>query len=130
MALSNKRYSPRQHDEAAIEVLALQDYAKYRKHDYDYLPAKMYNSSEDGLYFEIDRAIKPGLNVSVKLATPAAAMPQKAYPVYYGRVAWCKKIGEAKQRFGIGIHILRKVIQAKVESSRFAATGTAYPRDL
>ena len=65
MANTNRRHSPRQNEEATIQILMTPDYFTDPKDRRDFIPVKMHNQSEDGLYIEIDRALKPGLNVSM-----------------------------------------------------------------
>ena len=36
-----------------------------------------------------------------------------------GQVIWCNEIDDSISRFGIGVKILRKVVQANVLTSRF-----------
>ena len=70
MAESNRRHFPRQNKEATVQVLITPDYSKGRKDNFDSIPAKMCNQSENGLYVEIDRALEPGSSVIIKMVAP------------------------------------------------------------
>jgi len=117
MANTNRRHFLRQHEEATIQVLFTQDDSTALK-DSDSIPVKMYNQSENGLYIEIDRALQPGSNVSFKMVAPERDRAEDAYFIYDGRVIWCKKVNDKNSRFGVGIKILNKLVQAKVLTSR------------
>jgi len=45
--------------------------------------------------------------------------PEEAHYMRDGQVIRCEKIDDATSRFGVGIKILRKVIQARVLTSWF-----------
>ena len=119
MANTNRRHFPRQNEEATIQVLISPDHFADLKNGKDFIPVKMYNQSEDGLYIEIDRALRTGSNVSFKMVAPGKDRPENAYFMHDGRVVWCKKVDEKTSRFGVGVKILSKVVQAEVLTSRF-----------
>jgi len=119
MAITNRRHFPRQKEEATIQVLMTPEDFTALKDRHDFIPVKMYNQSEGGLYIEIDRALQPGSNVSIKMVTPERAHPEDAYFMHDGRVIWCKKVDDKTSRFGVGVKILCKVVQAEVLTSRF-----------
>ena len=123
MAESNRRHFSRQNEEATIQVLITPDDPEDRKDSCDSIPVKMCNQSEDGLYIEIDRALQPGSNVSIKIVAPEGDNPEDAYYMNNGRVIWCKKVDGETSRFGVGLKILRKVVRAEVLTSRFGQTG-------
>ena len=118
MANTNRRHFPRQNEEATIQVLITPDYFADPKDKRDFIPVKMYNQSEDGLYIEIDRALQPGSNVSIKMVAPERDHPEDAYFMHDGRVIWCKKVDDKTSRFGVGVKILTKVVRAEVLTSR------------
>jgi len=118
MANTNRRHFSRQNKEATIQVLLTPDYFADPKDRRDFIPVKMYNQSEDGLYIEIDRALQPGSNVSIKMVAPERDHTEDAYFMHDGRVIWCKKVDDKTSRFGVGIKILCKVVQAEVLTSR------------
>jgi hypothetical protein len=118
MAKTNRRHFPRQDEEATIQVLITPDYSADPKDRHDSIPVKMYNQSEDGLYMEINRALKPGSNVSIKMVAPEGDEIEDAYYLHDGRVIWCKKVDDETSRFGVGVKILRKVVRAEVLTSR------------
>ncbi|MEJ2657472.1 MAG: PilZ domain-containing protein [Desulfobacterales bacterium] len=117
MVIANRRHSPRQYEEATIQILFPPDDSTVFK-DSDSIPVKMYNQSENGLYIEMDRALQPGSTFSFKMVDPEREHPENAYFIYDGQVIWCKKIDERTSRFGIGIKILSKAVQAEVLTSR------------
>ena len=82
-------------------------------------PAKIVNQSNNGLYIEIVRDLQPGSNVRIKMDPPNGYHPEEAHYMRDGRVMRCEKVDDAAFRFGVGIKILRKVIQARVLTSRF-----------
>lgn len=118
MDRTNRRYFPRQNEHATIQVLMTPNVAADAKDKRDFVPVKMYNQSEDGLYIEIDRALKPGSNVGIKMVAPEKDRPEDAYFMHDARVIWCKKIDDKTSRFGVGVKILCKVVQAEVLTSR------------
>lgn len=79
----------------------------------------MVNQSDNGLYIEIDRDLQTGSNVRIKMVSPEGYPPEKAYYVRDGQIIWCEKVDGTTSRFGVGIKILRKVIQTRVLTSRF-----------
>ena len=115
----DRRHSPRQRKEATIKVLLIPDDLKGRKNTCDLIPAKIVNQSDNGLYIEIDRDLQPGSNVRIKMVPPEEYHPEEAYYLCDGRVIRCEEVADATSRFGVGINILRKVIQAQVLTSRF-----------
>ncbi len=115
----DRRDSPRQGKETTIKVLLIPDHLKGRKNRCDLIPAKMVNQSDNGLYIEIDRDLQPGSNVRIKMVSPEVYYPEEAYYLCDGRVTRCEKVADPTPRFGVGIKILRKVIQAQVLTSRF-----------
>jgi hypothetical protein len=119
MAESNRRHFPRQKAEDTLQVLLIPDDLEGSKDSCDIIPAKMVNQSNSGLYIEIDCDLQPGSNVRIKMVSPEGYYPEEAHYMRDGRVIRCEKVADATSRFGIGIKILRKVIQARVLTSRF-----------
>jgi hypothetical protein len=60
-----------------------------------------------------------GLNVRIRIASPEGYHPEKAYYIIDGRVVRCEKVNDEKSRFGLGIQILHKTIEAHIQESRF-----------
>jgi len=114
MAESNRRQFPRQNEETTIQVLMTPDDFVDPKDRPDFIPVKMYNQSEDGLYIEIDRALQPGSSVSIKMVAPEEDHPEDAYYMHNTRVVWCAKVDDETSRFGIGVKILRSIVRAEV----------------
>jgi hypothetical protein len=119
MAESNRRHFPRQKAEDTLQVLLIPDDFEGHKDSCDLIPAKMVNQSNTGLYIEIDRDLQPGTNVRIKMVPPNGYHTEEAHYMHDGRVMRCEKVDDATFRFGVGIKILRKVIQARVLTSRF-----------
>lgn len=119
MTETNRRGFPRQDGEATIQVLITLEDSKDWKDGCDLIPVTMYNQSTGGLCIEIDRALHPGSNVSLKMVSPEEDHPEDAHYIFDGRVIWCKKVNGETSRFGVGIKILRRVVQADVLTSRF-----------
>ena len=114
-----RRHSSRQIKKAAIQVLPAPDNPEGRRGSIDSIPGKMCDQSDEGVYIEIDRALKPGSNVRLEMIPQHSANPVGAYFVRDGRVVRCENVDEKKSRFGVGIKILRKVVNAPILSSRF-----------
>lgn len=119
MAESNQRHYPRHSEETAIQVYLAPDYFQGRYDRCELMPAKICNQSEEGLNIEIDRALQPGSNVNIKIVESEGVRPGNAYYGRDGLVVWCKKVDGETPRFGVGIKILRKVVQSDVLTSRF-----------
>ena len=78
----------------------------------NYRPAKMYNTSLNGMYFESERALQPESDICIKRATHLSEAPEpevcKACPCR-GRVKWCEKINKSGiSCYGIGLQYLAK----------------------
>jgi len=119
MAEFNRRHFPRQNAADTIQVLLIPDDFEGFKDSCELIPAKMVNQSDNGLYIEIDRDLMPGSNVRIKMVSPEGYYPEEAHYMRDGRVIRCEKVADPTPRFGVGIKILRKVIQAQVLTSRF-----------
>ncbi|MGD1975066.1 MAG: hypothetical protein PVH85_22095 [Desulfobacterales bacterium] len=115
----NRRQFPRQNAEEIIQIILASDDPKGHKDSPDLIPAKMRNQSDEGFYIEIDRALIPGSNVRIKMVPPNGYHPEEAHYMRDGRIIRCEKVADTTSRFGVGIKILRKVIQARVLTSRF-----------
>ena len=83
------------------------------------IPGRIMNKSDNGLYIEVDRYLKPGQNIRVQLTYQPDSSLDKACYIRDGMVIWCKEIDGPNTSFGAGIKILRKFIQAPVLTSRF-----------
>ena len=119
MAVTNRRSTPRRIEEAAIQVLQAIGGTGRNRERIDLIPGRMLNNSRDGMYIETDRALEPGSNVSIKMVSPEGRQQDTAYYRRDGQVIWCRQFDNRIARFGIGIKILRKVVQADVLTSRF-----------
>ena len=115
----DRRHSPRQRKDATIEVLLIPVDLEDRTDRRAFIPARLVNQSHNGLYIEIDRGLQSGSNVRIKMVSPKGPHPEEAYYMRDGQVIWCEKVEDTSSRFGVGIKILRKVIQTHVLTSRF-----------
>jgi hypothetical protein len=76
----------------------------------NYCPAKMYNPSLNGMYFESQRALQPESDICIKSVTHLSEEPEPE--VYEGcpcraRVKWCEKFNKRDiPCYGIGIQYL------------------------
>ena len=119
MVETNRRHSPRQNEDATIQVLLALDDSRGGQDHCGLIPVKMGNQSQEGLYIETDRALEPGSNVSIKMVSPEGDHPENAYYMRDGQVVWCKIFDDRTPRFGVGVKFLRKVVRADVLTSRF-----------
>jgi hypothetical protein len=83
-------------------------YANYDTENYYH--AKMYNSGLGGMYFESERAIKPGSEICIKMVNyPSVESGPESFKAYRARVKWCKKTRKTGSScYGIGIQYLAK----------------------
>lgn len=119
MADTNRRLSPRQEAQIAIQVLLNPGASKGDARNLNLIPGKMRNHSRDGLYIETDRTLEPGSNISIKIVPPEDYLPENPYYMRDGRVIWCHRVDDRKSLFGAGVKVLRKFVQADVLTSRF-----------
>jgi len=120
MVETNRRHSPRQNEDATIQLILSAKHASPGRGQSESMPVKMGNHSQEGLYIETRRALEPGSNVRIKMVSPEGEHLENAYFMRDGQVIWCKRVGARRPpRFGVGIKILRKVVQADVLTSRF-----------
>ena len=115
----DRRNSPRQRKEVNIQVLLISDFSNDHKKSCDLIPVKMLNQSENGLCIEINRYLMSGSTVRIKIAFQQDSCIEEAYYLRDGLVRWCEMVVAQGARFGAGIRILRKVVQAPVLTSRF-----------
>ncbi len=119
MTVSNRRQFSRQTTETAVQVYLTAENSKKRKNNGEFIPVTICNQSDNGVYLEIDRALKPGSNICIKMVAPERRRSEDAYFMRDAQVVWCKKVDDEASRFGAGAKILRKVVQADVLTSRF-----------
>jgi hypothetical protein len=119
MAVSNRRHFPRKREDAVVQLLIARDPGESQTENIRFIPVKKYNESEEGLYLEVGYALDPGANVCIKMISPDVDSRDEAYRIFYGRVIWCKALDNEKQRFGMGVKIVEKAVQARILSSRF-----------
>ena len=119
MAETNRRQSPRQTTQSEVQAFFTADMSKSPNACDDFVPVSMRNQSDNGLYIEVHHAIEPGSNISIKMVAPEEQRSENPYYIRDGQVVWCKKVDDRSSLFGVGIKILRKVVQADVLTSRF-----------
>ena len=83
-------------------------YADYKTDNY--IDAKMFNYSQDGMYFEIARDLQPGTDIYIEMVNYLPDTPgPEAYKAYKAEVRWHKeKQKKSTLRYGIGIQYLDK----------------------
>lgn len=114
-----KRRYARQDREAVIQLLIWPDDHRERGKDDTFIPVRMANLSEDGVYIEMERALPAGSAVSLKMSAPDDTLAGDAYYMNHGRVKWCRPLQGSKGRYGIGVKIVEQVVQADVRSPHF-----------
>jgi hypothetical protein len=119
MVATNRRIFPRHDVQASVQVLMAAEGSQQDPENVRMVSGKIYNQSRDGLYIETDRILEPGANVSIKMVSPQENHPENAYFIRDGQVIWCQKVEDGAACFGVGVKILRKVVQADVLTSRF-----------
>ena len=83
-------------------------YADYETDNY--IDAKMFNYSHNGMYFEIDRDLKPGTDIYIEMVNYLPDEPgPEAYKAYKASVRWRRKTQkQGALRYGVGIEYLDK----------------------
>lgn len=78
-------------------------------------PGRIVNAGEQGVCVETGLALEPGTTVSIEIAAPDGALRETVSRIHRGKVIWCRsrETGRGK-RFGAGIEIAEKVMQAKI----------------
>ena len=76
----------------------------------NYYNAKVYNSSQGGVYFESERALQPESDICIKMVTHSSEEPgSEACKAFRARVKWCEKRNKGGiSCYGIGIQYLAK----------------------
>jgi len=81
----------------------------------DPIPGRIVNAGKEGVCVESGQALEPGKTVCIELITPDGALRETVSRLRRGRVIWCRSLETGRgRRFGAGIEILEKVIQAKI----------------
>jgi len=119
MVKPNRRQFPRQSQHASAQISMAPKASNKPEDKRDLIPATICNQSREGICIEVGRALTPGLNISIRMISSERHQPQDAYYTRDGLVIWCKKFADKMPRFGVGVKILRKVVQADVLTSRF-----------
>jgi len=65
--------------------------------------AKMLNYSENGLYFETDRLLKPGESVFIGIEESSLASLADTYKCYRAKIIWRKKLTTSSFYYGYGV---------------------------
>jgi len=102
--MSNRAFA-RNHYEACIT------YSIYGLKE-EFIEAKMYNSSEGGMYFESDHDLHPGSEICIKITDYSSNdhCPE-ARDGYRGEVMWCRKIfkEDGTSCYGVGVRFIVNV---------------------
>ncbi|QTA88737.1 PilZ domain-containing protein [Desulfonema magnum] len=103
MAIIPNRAFPRDHYEARIT------YAVYGTEKF--IDAKMYNTSEGGMYFESDHNLPPGSELFIKLPDYSCDIHgSDIRDGYRGEVMWCRKIFKGDiSCYAVGIRFIVNV---------------------
>jgi|GEM_PF-814594 len=79
---------------------------------------RIVNAGEQGVCVESSRALDPGTTVSLEMEIPDGALRENVSRIHRGKVIWCRSLQTGRgMRFGVGIEILEKVVQAKIPAS-------------
>jgi len=119
MTESNRRKFSRENVDGILQVLLVQDDFEGPEDSWELFPAKMLNQSDNGLFIEIDRDLAPGVMVRIKKILNEESCLDEVCYIRDGRVVRCEVLDKAASHFGVGIKILRKVIQGNILTSRF-----------
>jgi hypothetical protein len=115
----NRRHFSREDKEDTIQVLLIHDDFEDPEDSGDSIPSKMVNQSDNGLYLKIDRRLAPGGMVRIKKIMQEESCFDEAWYIRDGLVTHCEEVDDATFHFGVGVKILRKVIQGHILTSRF-----------
>ena len=128
MVATDRRNFDRRNTDIAIQVLVVPANSSGRENTCEIVPAKMTNQSREGLYLETHRPLQPGSNITIRMDGLQGIPPsQNAYHMHDGRIIWCHQINDEPPRFGIGVKILRKAVQADIMTSRFGPSAAGSP---
>ena len=119
MSEFNRRHFPRENTEDTIQVILIQDDFESPEDSGEQIQAKMVNQSDNGLYLEIDRDLPPGARLRIKKIFQEESGLKEACYIRDGQVIRCEELDDASSHFGVGLKILRKVIQGHILTSRF-----------
>jgi len=102
MQTQSRRIFPRSHYEAPLQYLYLQPDRYYN--------SRMYNFSQDGLYFEPFQSLE--LNTQINIIMPNYSPDTngpEAFQSYLAVIRWCQKLSDEKSsRFGVGVEIIER----------------------
>ena len=68
--------------------------------------ARMLNISKNGLYFETDSALTPGLEIHMVIKNSDEAPSPKVYDYYRGQIKWKKELEDAFFLYGYGVRLI------------------------
>jgi len=119
MTESNRRQFAPENTDGTLQVLLVRSDFEGPEDSGDLIPAKMLDQSDNGLFLEIDRDLVPGAMVRIKKILKEESSFEDVCYIWDGQVIWCEKVYASTERFGVGIKILRKVIQTNILTSRF-----------
>lgn len=117
MSEFNRRRFPRENTEDPIQVILIPDNFEGPEDSGDQIQAKMVNQSDNGLFLAIDRDLAPGAMVRIKKILKEDTCFEEVCYIRDGQVIRCEVLNDAGSHFGIGVKILRKVIQGHILTS-------------
>lgn len=79
------------------------------------IAGRIVNAGHQGVCVESSQALDPGTAVSLEMEIPDGALRETVSRIHRGKVIWCRSLDTDRgRRFGAGIEILEKVVQAKI----------------
>jgi Tfp pilus assembly protein PilZ len=75
--------------------------------------AKMYNYSNNGMYFETDLIHRPGEEISIDFDNPPHRSRTDVLEGFGAEVVWCKEVAGAKSiyKFGVGVKFYEPLLK-------------------
>lgn len=102
---SKERSHRRKKRDNQVLLKTSRDYARYIKEKDYYTYGRMCNHSKGGICFECDRALQPGVNISLKILDTSIETRNIPVPSdhksHRAQVRWCRQIKDTP-RYGIG----------------------------
>jgi hypothetical protein len=118
MAIFFTRSSKRQMRFDPVCILRDRDAGTFGSESPDRIPGRIVNAGQQGVYTESSQALEPGTRVSIEMVPPGMDTRETAYKVRRGKVIWCRQLESSREcRYGAGIEILEKVVQAEIPVS-------------
>ena len=123
MVAINRRHSPRLEQDASVHVYFTPEDLDDNHLNHKRIPAKIGNLSKEGLYLETDHDFVSGSLIQIRMVSPENNHATDVCYVQDCQVVWHKKLHDRTPLFGIGVKILRRNVQANIQTSRFLQHG-------